>query len=237
MKIILGFIFFLVNIVSVKAQYDFENYPKIKFKDYQWDFTELEDKFVHKIDVPNFYNNSKPLSVEIKYFAGISRNSEINISGTIYQEDIPFTPIGLDSLRIADVNGDGLNDIKIISYYMGNGFASLNVRVIYFFQEENGKFIKIAYNDKMGTNRFERDFDGDGNFEIITMKIQNHKNHNYWLFNIYDFIEGKLKNVNSKANYPIMIQILDNETFKITNKLSRQEMKKYEVIQPEDDNY
>ncbi|RZK11175.1 MAG: hypothetical protein EOO46_07675 [Flavobacterium sp.] len=221
--------FLFINAFYANAQYDFEKYPSIEYKDYDWETVKSDDGVTHKVIVPDFYINSESLILKINYYTEEAKDSEIYISGIKYKEDIPYTPIGLSSLRIADVNGDGLKDIKIISYYMGNGLASLNVKVIYFFQQANGGFIKIAYEDKMGDNRLERDFDGDGNFEIITMKIQGHKNHNYWLFNIYNFVNGKIENVNSKENYPIMVQILNRETFKITSKLSRQEMKQYQV--------
>jgi hypothetical protein len=66
--------------------------------------------------------------------------------------------------------------------------------------------------------------------------LESHKNHSFWLFNIYDYNDGKLSNVNDKDNYPIMIQYLYRENFEITNKLSRKEMKNFEINLPEDYN-
>lgn len=232
MRIYIGLIFLIYISFSAKAQYDFEKYPSIQYDIYEWENIELEKSIIHKIDIPNFYKNSDSLNLKLIYFNNSVQDSEILISKQKFYEDIPFTLIGLDSLRIADINGDGLKDLKIISYYMGNGLASLNVKVVYFFQDTNRRFIKIAYDDKMGDNRSERDFDNDGNFEIITMKLQHHKNHNYWLFNIYNFLDNKIMNVNNKANYPIMIQLLNSETFDISNNLSRDEMKVYEIKSP-----
>jgi hypothetical protein len=86
----------------------------------------------------------------------------------------------------------------------------------------------------MGENMTERDLNGDGNFEIITMTIQNHKSHNYWLFNLYNFVNGNLVCVNDKMNYPIMVQYLFKDNYKVTTKLTRKEMKKYELKKPEE---
>ena len=241
MKHITTFIFTVAVCFSSRAQYDFEKFPAIKYKTYDWKTIELENKVNHILLIPEFFKNRKTLNIDLTYFIEPAKNSEIKVWGfsskiVTFQEDIPFTPIGLDSLRIADINGDGLKDLKISSYYMGNGLASLNIRIVYLFQQIDGNFLKTSYDDKMGDNRVERDFDNDRNFEIITMTLQNHKNHNYWLFNIYNFLYGKLVNVNSKANYPIMVQFLEKETFKTTTNLSRKEMKKYEIPFPKNFN-
>ena len=149
-----------------------------------------------------------------------------------YFEEIPAQ--GKDTFYIADFNGDGKKDFKIVCSYMGLGIASLNVRVIYFFQNENKGFTKVSFNDKIGENTTERDLNGDGNFEIITMTLQNHKNHNYWLFNLYNFANGDLICVNDKLNYPIMVQYLFKDNYQVTKKLTMKEMKKYELKKPKE---
>ena len=138
-----------------------------------------------------------------------------------------------EPLRIADFNGDGLKDIKIVVYFGGNGLAALNVRVIYLFQSSNQVFNKISYSDMAGSNQPERDFDNDKNNEIITMDLQGFQDHNYWTFNIYNYINGTLVNVNKKFNYPIMIQHLYRENYKITDKISRNIMKQFSLLVPE----
>ena len=227
---------FLTFTLTVKGQYSFEKFPAVKYRSYDWKIAESESHVKHSLLLPEFFSNGKSLSIKLTYFLDQPKDSEIHFgeSEKKYYEDIPFTPIGLDSLRVADFNGDGLNDLKISSYYMGNGLASLNIRIIYFFQKKDNQFVQISFDDKMGDNRSERDFDNDGNFEIITMTLQGHKDHNYWLFNIYNFQEDKLVNVNSKASYPIMVQFLHRETFEITKNLTRREMKKYEMVLPRD---
>ena len=84
----------------------------------------------------------------------------------------------------------------------------------------------------MDENRLERDINGDGNFEIITMTLQEHKNYNYWLFNVYNFINNDLICVNVQRNYPIMIQYLFRDNFKETTNISRDEIKEYGLRKP-----
>ena len=117
---------------------------------------------------------------------------------------------------------------------MGNGIASLNVRVIYLMQNEDSTFSKLSFDDKMDGNRPERDFDGDGIYEVVTMTLNHHDNHNYWTFNIFEFSGSGLINGNEKGNYPIMIQFLHRKNYGMTDKLSRAEMKTYGLELPEE---
>ena len=50
----------------------------------------------------------------------------------------------------------------------------------------------------MDGNREERDFNKDGIFETITLKLDNYENNNYWTFNIFEFTELGLTNANEK---------------------------------------
>ena len=139
-----------------------------------------------------------------------------------------------EALRTTDVNGDNLSDIKIVIPYMGNGLAAMNQRVIYLFQKTDGHFNKISFLDKMDANRPERDFNGDNQFEIITMTLNGYEDHNYWTFNIYNYVSGELINQNTKFDYPIMIQYLFRENFKVTDKIPSDKMKNFSDKRPID---
>jgi hypothetical protein len=136
--------------------------------------------------------------------------------------NVPYEP-----LRTADINGDNLMDVKMVIPYMGNGLAAMNQRVIYLFQKPDGLFHKISYLDKMETNRPERDLDGDNKYEIITMTLKGYENHNYWTFNVYNYINEELINQNENFEYPIMIQFLYRENYKVTDKISPDKMKTF----------
>ena len=182
----------------------------------------FKDKSDLEVTVNGNVENPKETYIQVK----------TNLKSKKYFEQIPAQ--GTDGFYIADFNGDGKNDFKIVCFYMGSGLALMNVRVIYFFQKENNEFTKVSFDDKMDGNRIERDLNGDGNFEIITMTLQEHKNHNYWLFNVYNFVNDKLICVNNKTNYPIMIQYLFRDNYKVTTKITRKDMQKYEIKKPEE---
>lgn len=242
------FILIALTIFNVHSQYDYEKYPAIKYQKYSnwkiYDWSKTKRKINFTITIKNFYSTGDNLTIQLTSFSSKNKNSIIRIFKNKQQiqkitEIMRFNPsnVQFEPVRIADINGDGLNDIKINIPYMGNGLAAMNYRIIYLFQTENGKFIKISFDDKMEKNRKEYDFDNDGNYEIITSNLINYKNHNYWTFNIFEFNNEKLENVNYKANYPIMIQLLFNKNYKITDRIDRNKMKDYEIKIPTNIDY
>jgi hypothetical protein len=220
----------------VYGQYPFEKYKKPKCTSFEFKRFENENVIKYSKAVKTFFHDKTDVEVSVNGNTEDFKKTYIEVktqsNSSKYFEEIPAQ--GTENLYIADFNGDGKKDIKVVIYYMGCGLASLNVRVIYLFQKENKRFTRLSFDDNMGENLPERDFDGDGNFEIITKTLQYHKKHNYWLFNIYNFSNGNLLCVNSKMNYPIMVQYLDKENYTVTRKISRKEMKKYEMKKPED---
>lgn len=226
----LKYIVFLFPIL-VFGQYPFEKFKSPKYSSLEFKMTEKENSLNYSKVVTSFFKDKSDLEVTISGNTQNLKETYIEIKTKLkskkYFEEIPAQ--GTDGFYIADFNGDGKKDFKIVCFYMGSGLASLNVRVIYFFQKQNKEFTKVSFDDKMDGNRLERDLNGDGNFEIITMSLQGHKKHNYWLFNTYNFINNNLVCVNNKMNYPIMVQLLFRDNFKETTKISRQEINNYEL--------
>ena len=233
---------------TAQSQYDFEKYPAVKYQEYDnwkiYDWAETKQTINYTITINKFYVNGDSLTIQLTSYTSNNKKSTIRIfknteQTQILTEIMNFNPSNVQSepIRIADINGNGLKDIKINIPYMGNGLASMNYRIIYLFQIKNGHFIKVSYDDKVDCNRKEYDFDNDGNYEIITMNLNNFENHNYWTFNIFEFNDEILKNVNYKANYPIMVQFLYRENYKITDKIDRNKMKIYELKSPKNIDY
>ena len=172
-------------------------------------------------------------------YVGGDKISEIHVKQDgnrtqCFEEDMFFSTLNIfKPVRVTDINGDGLQDVKIIVPYQGNGIASLYVKVIYLFQNIEGDFTKVSFTDMMDDDRSERDIDGDGKYEIITMGVQNHENHNYWLFNLFEYKEGGLVNVNNKKNYPIMIQYRYRKNYKVSENIGKEIMKTYSLQLPE----
>jgi hypothetical protein len=100
----------------------------------------------------------------------------------------------------------------------------------------NKAFTSISFTDLFMEFQYrkERDLDGDGKYEIITQTFKNIGNHNYWLFNLYNIKNNELVNVNYKANYPIMVQILNDDNYNITKRISRSQMKEFALKVPDD---
>jgi len=227
----------------LKGQEPFVKYPAISYKAYKdwklYDRSEKEKKVHYTLTIPCFFENLDSITIQLTSFVGNRDSSSIRIYRNKKQIQKFFEPMGFsqenmfEPVRIADINGDNLSDLKILIPYMGNGTASLNVRVIYLFQRPDGNFIKVSFDDKMSENRPERDFDGDKNYEIITMTLTSYENHSYWLYNLYNSDSIGLINVNMKDDYPIMIQFLNRENFQITDKISKQKMKDFALPLPE----
>jgi len=244
MKTIRLILLFCIISLITKAQYPFDSLPSIHYKKYahwkRYDKSKKEGKKQCTKTLPNFFINKDTLTIQLTSFE-LKDSSIIRIYRNNKQIQKLYEPYSIgdntfrliDTLYVADINNDGLLDLKILSWYAGCGLASENERVIYLFQNKDNTFTKLSYIDMMASDRIEKDFDNDGNFEIITKSIDSYANHSYWVFNIYNYQDGKLVCVNQKYNYPIMIQYLNKDNYKITNKISRQKMKEFEKKTPE----
>lgn len=243
MKILL-----LISFVTIAAvghgqeQYPFEKFQTIKFTEFKdWKVFEKPDRTHFTQTIPNFFSDTDTLTIQLTSYKAKWDSSYIRLFRNKEQIQKIFEPMFFidanvlsDSVRILDVNGDNLVDIKLLIPYMGNGLASLNQRVIYLFQKDGGLFTKISYLDKMGAHTVERDFDGDNKFEILTMTLRDYESHNYWTFNIYNFKDGELVNQNARFDYPIMVQYLYRENYKVTDKISPIKMKTFGDARPKE---
>jgi hypothetical protein len=242
-------LYIIISLVTLAfnslGQYPFEKYPAKKYEiisNWKEDQTNKnENRFL--LTIPKFFNSQDSLTILLTSVANGLDSSFITLFRNGKQIQRFFEPMTFDinvfsPVRIADINGDGVLDCKLLIPYMGNGLAALNTRIIYLFLHKDNKFTKISYldminSDHAGDNRSERDFNNDGNYEIITTSLINYGNHSYWVYNLYNFKNNDLVNVNNKYNYPILIQFLNRENFKITDKISRQKMKDYASAEPE----
>jgi len=245
MKVIITLLFTLISCLTF-GQYAFEKYPAPLFKEYNnwklYDWTTTKQTVHHTLSIDNFFDNKDTLTIQLTSFtSNLEKASEIRIFLNKVQlqkitEQMFFSTLnmGYEPIRVADINGDGLLDLKILVPYMGVGTAGFNVKVIYLFQTKNQKFIKVSFSDKMAENRLERDFNGGGNYEIITMNLVGYEKHSYWVFNIFEYEEEQLKNANYKYNYPIMIQFLYRNNYETTNKIPMGKMKDFTLGLPDD---
>jgi hypothetical protein len=232
----------IATLAHGQEHYPFENFTTIKYVEHKnWIQYEKLDRVDFTLTIPDFFPNSDTLTIQLTSFKIKWDSSYVRLFRNKKQTQKIFEPMFFidpngtsDPLRTMDINGDNLMDIKLLTPYMGNGLASLNNRVIYLFQKNDGLFDKVSYLDKMGEHMTERDFDDDNNFEIMTMTLNEYENHNYWTFNIYNFENGELINQNDKFGYPIMIQYLFRENYKVTDKISIEKMKTFGDDKPQE---
>lgn len=232
----------ITTLVLGQDKYPFEKFPSIKYTEFKdWKIYKKADRIHFTLTIPDFFSNTDSLTIQLTSFEIKWDSSYIRLFRNKVQiqkifEPMFFTYINVsnDPVQTLDVNGDNLTDVKLVIPYMGNGLASLNQRVIYLFQKTDGLFTKVSYLDKMGAHITERDFDNDSKFEILTMTLKGHGNHNYWTFNIYNFKDGELVNQNDMFDYPIMIQYLFKDNFKITENISREKMKTFGDNKPDE---
>lgn len=245
MKKIILLSLFILFFFSNNAQYPFESKPRIHYMHYtRWKLLDTtESRSTYMINVPSFFEGKTSIKIMVASYPGadssvitLFKNNQQLVSFIDPYFVGGFSGPAPQDVFIEDVNGDARKDIKI--FIAGNaccGAYNYYARVIYLFQNKNGSFTKIAYTDfsMEYKNTLERDFDGDGNYEIIVQSFQNVGDHNYFLFNLYNFKNGRLVNVNNKANYPIMVQLLYRENYAVTNKLSRKKMKEFTKSLPD----
>lgn len=227
----INFLFVLLLLLSFKcaAQYPFEKYPSPKY---------------HKIIFKHIQSsNHDTLKLICKYgdYKLQLRNDTINYSTLLrlYLKNRIIKEVALDvdsyfandTVEVADIDHNGFPDFKFIVYNNGSGLAGSLVSKIFLFNHGRDKFKVISFMD-FSENK-ERDLNGDGDFEIIGQSYLSYKNHAYWVFDLYNYKNGKLVNVSHKFNYPILTRFLYSRyDYAITNKISRKTMKRFSVKLP-----
>ena len=120
----------------------------------------------------------------------------------------------LPAAEIADFNGDGIPDIKFRIYTGGNGSAALlNYKV--FLMSQQNKYRVFSFVDFSAEKEY--DFNKDGIAEILGCTTTNYKGHNYWVYNVYNWVNGSLVMVSKDFGYPIWTKV-DFKTNKIIAK-------------------
>ena len=136
-----------------------------------------------------------------------------------------------DTIYAADIDGNGKPDFKFTFWNNGSGLAGTLIHKVYLFSSGANTFKLASYTDFFDGP--ERDFNNDGKFEIIGKVYGLFEGHAYMIYNLFNYSKGKFVNVNRLGDYPIMIQYLERENYRITNKLSRKTMKRFSLTEPD----
>lgn len=237
MKLFVTLIISLLSFTAFAA-YPFEKYPAPKYTLYTPQGKHIVTDATYKTTFS--YTDNKGVAVKI-IFGGMDEEHD-TMGIRIYrnsklvqqiEDSARFSPFfNPTKIYVGDLNNDGLQDIKMmIPNISGCGLAGDIVTKIYFIQKPGGTYSKYMFSDF--SDHMERDFDGDGKFEIIGRDHDYYQEHSYWVFDLYSFDKGHLVNVSRKYNYPIMIQHLYKTNHVVTNKISAAKMREFSRSLPE----
>ncbi len=133
-------------------------------------------------------------------------------------------------VRAADINGDGLIDLKLVINAAGGGGVRGLVRLVYLFGRPGGEFAKVSF--LSFHDGPERDFDGDGNCEMVVRELVSYRGHSYWSFNVFRYQGGRLVNVSPRYGYPILIQFLNKPNYQVSPRITSREAQQFLLRQP-----
>jgi hypothetical protein len=133
-------------------------------------------------------------------------------------------------VRVADINGDGLHDLKLVVNAVGGGAVRGLVRLVYLFGQPAGGFDKVSF--LSFHDGPERDFDGDGNHEMIVRELVSYRGHSYWSFNVFQYTGGRLVNVSPRYGYPVLVQFLNKPNYQATTQITPREARQFLLKQP-----
>lgn len=221
------------------AQYAFEDYSAPSYKTYnKWEeYNRIGTKGTYDctLSIDQFFDNKDNLTIQLTWFVeqidfGLIRIFRNKREIQKIKQPGSFSPLTMKGglVLVSDINGDGYKDIKLIQQGTGNGVMGMLVKVLYLFQKNDVYFKKISFDDMtFEKHRSERDVDDDGNYEIITMNLEQFNEHSYWVFNVFEYADGNLRNVNDKVGYPMVVQYTYKRNYEITQHMSTLQMKKY----------
>jgi hypothetical protein len=234
----------LLLLISFKSytQYPFEKYPAIKFDsvkivnhgtEYHDGFLATHKKGFRRVAAYKGYrlvflcdsDTLKDGSNALLYHnSRIIKRMTLSVSMDNDGFDLP--------VYIGDIDGNGLPDFKITIENSGNGFAASYATKIYLFNQGKDIFKMISFMDLFSNK--ERDFNNDGNYEIIGEQYQTYKHQAYFIFNLYNFKGGKIVNVSKNFGFPTAVKYLYNPTYKITHEIPEKYLLRFAAKYPDE---
>ena len=124
---------------------------------------------------------------------------------------------------VADIDGNNKPDIKLTIQGGGSGLAGELAYKIYLFNQEN-KFKLLSFFDF--SHEKEYDINKDGIFEILSCNHIYKDGHSYWIYNAFNFSNGKLKNISKLLDYPLWTKHLYTSRSVIATNITQKERNK-----------
>jgi hypothetical protein len=228
------YIFFILVLLTLKgyAQYPFEKFPvkkydSVAFKLVGEDFDTTSVDYAHykNYTIKLVRDKSAQLGGKILlYYKGKLIKTADGHFGMIRSADFP--------LYIEDVNGDGIPDFVFKTFNSaGTGLAGAHIYNTWFIKKSNNDFQTIQFQSFYDKPERQYKFDGKGNYITIGQSLTFYKRHSYWIFDLYQYKNGKLINVSEEYNYPVAVPYLDKETYTPTNKIPKKQLERLSLKQ------
>ena len=218
-----GIVFSLMAFSSICEAY-MEDYPPYLFKDGapahlkaemilgqgQREYKSSDKQFTGKVQEESF-----------ETYDLILKDGKVTIVD-IKKGDLPVPNV----VYRGDVNGDGENDVIVLSSYRGNGLAANFDRVDIYLKGKKGKYHKVSYDTMSAGIEDFVDLNKDGNCEVIVTGFYGGKKHNYFTYSIYAIKGDSPVNADARfAGYPKFIQYTKKSNDKDTMHLTEKERK------------
>jgi hypothetical protein len=140
------------------------------------------------------------------------------------------TPYPMESYRL-DVDGNGLKDFVVFSWWGGAGLASFNYRVDIFLKEDERSYQRISYDTMNPDMKDFADLNHDGKLEVIITGYYPGQKHNYFSYNVYQFKDFKLVNSDHVfKHFPKFVWLTDKPNDKDTTHLSKKEREGHTLL-------
>lgn len=203
---------------SIASAY-FENYPPYKFK-----------------DGPPAHLEAKPLlGTEEKYskdgITVILKDSDKGYHLSIKDDKKVVLDRSSDEyprpqeVYRADLNGDGLQDFIVISWWGGAGLGSHEDQVELFLKKKDGSFTKIQYNALAAGLQDFVDLDKDGRYEVIMTGLYYGPGHNYFSYKHYQIKDYRLVESKTLKGFPKFVWMTNKPNDKDTTHLTSKQKK------------
>lgn len=216
-----------------------QTYTNWETKYDEYDF----DAEYYELTIPNFFRGKDAVTVQLYHYGTESNypnstisliDAEGNLLTTIFEPtQFHKTALRHTTLSVADIDGNGLKDIKIEFSYMGNGLMAYAIRTIYIFQEKNITFNKISFDSFVCKGYVsEIDIDRDGKHEIVAKTLEYaDENNRFWVENLYKYTPEGLICISEANGYPKATSVKQNKPAK--SEVLAKHKKEWTLLQPQ----
>ena len=200
----------------------FDNYPPYKFKDRIPQHLEVQS--LVDFDNPEYKSKDGEVVARLKdpgdntYDFFIQEGNRVLVNKKDREIPLPY------ALYRVDLDKNGLEDLIVFSNYRGCGLASQQGAVDIFLNKQDGSYQKISYDTMASGPEDFVDLDKDGRYEVIITDFYGGDKHNYFTYDIYEFKDYRLLNVDTKfKGFPKFIWFTDNPNDKDTVHLTKEQ--------------